>query len=130
MALVAGGKTGLRPKKFPIAPKAYLYLLVRSPSKAEAAIYDIKAIVPNQIITSSHSISTISNPSKKPGEQSLPRHPDQKCGDHGTTSWLMANGYDLPSGTNHTGYAFLTNSLLRVLHNNVSNLAPMSASFS
>ncbi len=123
VAFVTGGSAGLGKETVLQLSKhspSHLYLAARTPSKAEAAIRDIKAVVPNANITflelnlaSLESVNEASNKFLATSERL-----DlliNNAGIMAQPAGLTKDGYEIQFGTNHIGHALLTKRLLPIL---------------
>lgn len=123
VALVTGGNTGLGKETLLQLAKhnpSRLYLAARTPSKAEAAIRDIKAVVPDANITFLQ-LDLASLKSVKEASDTLLASPDRldllinNAGIMAQAKGLASDGYEVQFGTNHVGHALLTKRLLPIL---------------
>ena len=123
VALITGGNTGLGKETVLELAKhnpSHLYLAARSPSKAEAAIQDIRTLVPTANITfldldlanlaSVHAASTTVLTSSHRLDLLI-----NNAGIMAQPAGLTADGYELQFGTNTIGHALLTTRLLPLL---------------
>ncbi|KAI9817472.1 MAG: hypothetical protein M1827_001082 [Pycnora praestabilis] len=121
--LVTGGNTGLGKETILQLAKhdpSYIYLAARTPSKAEAAISEIKTSVPKASITylplDLSSLASVKDAADKFNSQS------QRLDILMNNAGIMAvpegetkDGYEIQFGTNHMGHALLTKLLLPTL---------------
>lgn len=123
VALVTGGNAGLGKETVLQLAKhspSQLYLAARTPSKAEAAIRDIKATVPNANITFLE-LDLASLKSVQRASETFLASSDRldllinNAGIMAQPEGLTVDGYELQFGTNHMGHALLTKRLLPIL---------------
>ena len=122
-ALVTGGNAGLGKETLIQLAKhnpSQHYLAVRSPSKAETAIHDIKAIVRNANITFLQ-LDLANLRSAKQASDTFLASSDRldllinNAGIMAQPAGQTSDGYELQFGTNHMGHALLTKLLLPTL---------------
>ena len=122
--MITGGNTGLGKETILQLAKhnpSRLYLAARTPSKAEAAIRDIKAVVPNANIAFLQ-LDLASLKSVKEASDTFPASSNRldllinNAGIMAQPAGLTCDGYELQFGTNHVGHALLTKILLPKLH--------------
>ena len=123
VALVTGGNAGLGKETVLQLAKhqpSRLYLAARTASKAEAAIRDIRATVPNANITFLQ-LDLASLKSVQEASDTFLASSDRldilinNAGIMAQPEGLTTDGYELQFGTNHMGHALLTKRLLPVL---------------
>ena len=124
VALITGGNTGLGKETVLQLAKhnpSCLYLAARTPSKAEAAIRDLKAIVSNANITFLQLDLTSLKSVKEASDTFLASSQwldllINNAGIMAQPEGLTSDGYEVQFGTNHMGHALLTKLLLPTLH--------------
>ena len=122
VALVTGGNAGLGKEtvlQLANHSPSQLYLAARTQSKAEAAIRDIKATVPNANITFLE-LDLASLKSVQRASETFLASSDRldllinNAGIMAQPEGLTTDGYELQFGTNHMGHALLTKRLLSI----------------